>query len=82
MSEQRLLDRKTYHAAWYEHLDRALSRPQLAGIGISGCVGAGIFVTSGNLVREVGELPLNTLVLSKVTMYTDSCDRISRRSTE
>lgn len=31
MDDQRLLDRAHYRAAWYEHLDRVLNRPQLAG---------------------------------------------------
>ncbi|KAF2184604.1 hypothetical protein K469DRAFT_688609 [Zopfia rhizophila CBS 207.26] len=47
---------ENYRAAWYEHLDRALTRPQLAGIGISECVGAGIFVTSDNLIAVTGSL--------------------------
>jgi len=39
-----------------QHLDRVLSRPQLVGIGISGCVGVGIFVTSGTLVSTTGSV--------------------------
>ena len=31
MADQRLLNRANYRAAWYEHLDRVLTRPQLAG---------------------------------------------------
>ena len=31
MDDQRLLNRTHYRAAWYEHLDRVLNRPQLAG---------------------------------------------------
>ena len=70
--EQRPLDRSPYYVNHFEHLDRVLSRPQLAGtphmflyssnltdllgIGISGCVGAGIFVTSGALISTTGSL--------------------------
>ncbi|KAF1833515.1 hypothetical protein BDW02DRAFT_569955 [Decorospora gaudefroyi] len=54
--ELRPLDRSPYYVTHSEHLDRVLSRPQLAGIGISGCVGAGIFVTSGALIATTGSL--------------------------
>ncbi|KAF2112752.1 amino acid permease-domain-containing protein [Lophiotrema nucula] len=50
------LDRTPPTWAKHEHLHRVLYRPQLAGIGISGCVGAGIFVTSGSLVSTTGSL--------------------------
>lgn len=70
MVNQRLLDRTDYRAAWYEHLDRVLTRPQLAGIGISGCVGAGIFVTSGNLIAVTGSLGG---VLSEAPIRNVSC---------
>lgn len=54
-----------------EHLARVLSRPQLAGIfplsrlqnlanpsgiGISGCIGAGLFINSGSLISTTGSL--------------------------
>ncbi|RAR11739.1 aat family amino acid transporter [Stemphylium lycopersici] len=54
--EQRPLDRSPYYVTHSEHLDRVLSRPQLAGIGISGCVGGGIFITSGALIATTGSL--------------------------
>jgi amino acid transporter len=71
--EQRPLDRSPYYVTHSEHLDRVLSRPQLAGkrtrsrsssilvaksigIGISGCIGGGIFVTSGALITTTGSL--------------------------
>lgn len=65
------LDRSPPTWAKHEHLDRVLLRPQLAGIGISGVVGAGklsctsksvvltfqgIFVTSGSLISTAGSL--------------------------
>ncbi|KAF2875146.1 amino acid permease-domain-containing protein [Massariosphaeria phaeospora] len=56
MSDKRPLDRSPYYVSHFEHLDRILSRPQLAGIGISGCVGAGIFVTSSSLISTTGSL--------------------------
>ncbi|PSN74606.1 hypothetical protein BS50DRAFT_19661 [Corynespora cassiicola Philippines] len=56
MADTRPLDRNPYYAEHYEHLDRILNRPQLAGIGISGCVGAGIFLTSGALIATTGSL--------------------------
>ncbi|PVI08350.1 hypothetical protein DM02DRAFT_621234 [Periconia macrospinosa] len=47
-----------------EHLDRTLNRPALAGIGISGCVGVGVYVTSGGLITTAGSLgaPISFLV--------------------
>jgi amino acid transporter len=70
--EQRPLDRSPYYVTHSEHLDRVLSRPQLAGkcldrveysfvtdragIGISGCVGGGLFITSGALIATTGSL--------------------------
>jgi amino acid transporter len=71
--EQRPLDRSPYYVTHSEHLDRVLSRPQLAGeyqnklsrllfvadpqgIGISGCIGGGIFITSGALIATTGSL--------------------------
>ena len=71
--EQRPLDRSPYYVTHSEHLDRVLSRPQLAGkrtrsrssimlvakligIGISGCIGGGIFITSGALITTTGSL--------------------------
>ncbi|ORY10484.1 amino acid permease-domain-containing protein [Clohesyomyces aquaticus] len=56
MANQRPLFRKPYYVEHFEHLDRVLSRPQLAGIGISGCVGIGIFVSSGAIVSLTGTL--------------------------
>ncbi|KAF2831684.1 hypothetical protein CC86DRAFT_431605, partial [Ophiobolus disseminans] len=53
---RRPLDRSPYYIHHFEHLDRVLSRPQLAGIGTSGCVGAGIFVNSGALISTTGSL--------------------------
>ncbi|CAO2651531.1 Nn.00g041010.m01.CDS01 [Neocucurbitaria sp. VM-36] len=72
-NEQRPLDRSPYYVNHSEHLDRVLSRPQLAGeysrnihiallrsdligIGISGCIGGGIFITSGALISTTGSL--------------------------
>jgi amino acid transporter len=67
----RPLDRSPYYVTHSEHLDRVLSRPQLAGkrlqsfhpslvnlvgIGISGCIGGGIFITSGALIATTGSL--------------------------
>ncbi|EMD63420.1 hypothetical protein GGP41_005918 [Bipolaris sorokiniana] len=54
--EERPLDRSPYYVTHSEHLDRVLSRPQLAGIGISGCIGGGIFITSGALISTTGSL--------------------------
>ena len=71
--EQRPLDRSPYYVNHFEHLDRVLGRPQLAGkhlsternaiskltvkgIGISACVGGGIFITSGALISTTGSL--------------------------
>ena len=71
--EKRPLDRSPYYVTHSEHLDRVLSRPQLAGkrqrseststlvadspgIGISGCIGGGIFITSGALIATTGSL--------------------------
>ncbi|KAH8623841.1 aat family amino acid transporter [Alternaria alternata] len=54
--EQRPLDRSPYYVTHSEHLDRVLSRPQLAGIGISGCIGGGVFITSGALIATTGSL--------------------------
>ena len=71
--EKRPLDRSPYYVTHSEHLDRVLSRPQLAGkcqrsesikalvanssgIGISGCIGVGIFITSGALIATTGSL--------------------------
>ncbi|KAJ4363567.1 hypothetical protein N0V83_009863 [Neocucurbitaria cava] len=54
--EQRPLDRSPYYVNHSEHLDRVLGRPQLAGIGISGCIGGGIFITSGALISTTGSL--------------------------
>lgn len=34
MASQRILDRSPYYAEYYEHLDRVLNRPQLAGLWI------------------------------------------------
>ncbi|KAE8831138.1 hypothetical protein PTNB85_07725 [Pyrenophora teres f. teres] len=54
--EQRPLDRSPYYVKHSEHLDRVLSRPQLAGIGISGCIGGGILISSGTLIATTGSL--------------------------
>ncbi|KAF1935599.1 hypothetical protein EJ02DRAFT_484259 [Clathrospora elynae] len=54
--DERPLDRSPYYVTHSEHLDRVLSRPQLAGIGISGCIGGGIFITSGALIATTGSL--------------------------
>ncbi|KAF2657272.1 hypothetical protein K491DRAFT_677429 [Lophiostoma macrostomum CBS 122681] len=56
MAELRPLDRNPYYVQHFESLDAALGRPQLVGIGISGCVGVGIFVTSGALIAIAGSL--------------------------
>ncbi|KAF2248498.1 hypothetical protein BU26DRAFT_531763 [Trematosphaeria pertusa] len=48
----------------FEHLDPALDRPELAGIGISGNVGVGLFVMSGALITTAGSIggPLSYVV--------------------
>ncbi|KAH8597738.1 amino acid permease/ SLC12A domain-containing protein [Bisporella sp. PMI_857] len=53
--ERRLarLIRKTFH---YGELDRVLERPHIAAIAFSGTVGAGIFVTSGELIGISGSV--------------------------
>ncbi|KAK7181055.1 hypothetical protein DPSP01_003596 [Paraphaeosphaeria sporulosa] len=75
MSDIRPLDRKPYYVDHFEHLHRVLGRPQLTGIGISGCVGVGIFVTSGSLITTSGSLggPLSYLVagiIAACVLYT------------
>ncbi|KAH7374374.1 amino acid permease-domain-containing protein [Pyrenochaeta sp. MPI-SDFR-AT-0127] len=54
--EQRPQDRSPYYVHAFEHLHRVLHRPQLAGIGLSGCVGVGLFVSSSTLVATTGSL--------------------------
>jgi yeast amino acid transporter len=68
-------DRPQYFLRHFEHLDRALHRPQLAGIGISGLVGAGMFVSSGAIIGTSGSVggPLSYLIagiLISCIMYT------------
>ncbi|KAF2634637.1 hypothetical protein P280DRAFT_413354 [Massarina eburnea CBS 473.64] len=75
MTDQRPLDRSPYYVDHYEHLDRVLNRPQLTGIGISGCIGVGVFVTSGSLIATVGSLggPLSYVIagaISACVLYT------------
>ncbi|CAI6334541.1 unnamed protein product [Periconia digitata] len=73
--QQRPLDRSPYYVDHFEHLDRVLNRPQLTGIGISGCIGVGIFVTSGQLITTSGSLggPLSYVIagiISACVLYT------------
>ncbi|KAF1961896.1 hypothetical protein CC80DRAFT_463405 [Byssothecium circinans] len=75
MPAKRPLDRSPYYANHFEHLDRVLNRPQLTGIGISGCIGAGVFITSGSLITTAGSLggPLSYVlagIISACVLYT------------
>ncbi|KAF2728706.1 hypothetical protein EJ04DRAFT_538260 [Polyplosphaeria fusca] len=75
MADERPLDRNPLSWEHFEHLDRVLGRPQLAGIGISGLVGAGLFVNSGSLISITGSLggPIAYLVAAGIVscvLYT------------
>lgn len=70
-------DRPQYFLRHFEHLDRALYRPQLAGIGISGTIGAGMFISCGAIIGISGSVggPLSYMVAGFIVgsvMYTIS----------
>jgi yeast amino acid transporter len=85
-------DRPQYFLRHFEHLDRSLHRPQLAGntyarllylvtkcqgIGISGTIGAGMFISCGAIIGISGSVggPLSYLVAGFIVgsvMYTIS----------
>ncbi|KAF2187484.1 hypothetical protein K469DRAFT_772116 [Zopfia rhizophila CBS 207.26] len=64
MADRRPLDRNPYYVEHFEHFHRVLRRPHLTGIGISGCVGAGVLVSSGALIAISGSIgaPLSYLI--------------------
>lgn len=68
MSQQRNGDQESRNEGRYERLDPALSRPELAGIGITGAVGVGALVGSGSLITTAGSLggPLSYLIAGGV----------------
>jgi len=50
------LDRRPYHAYSREYLDRSLLRPHLTGITISGTIGAGLFISAGEIIAVSGSV--------------------------